>query len=170
MTSSTTLLPLLNMNYARSVWPSAFCTFVSASSSVLLRIALLMIIFETSKLLKYPECFRLTALLAHLASSLLFSWPLLSSLLIVCYYYDINSVMYSCILFFPQIEYTKSIYWTPLVTFLQSLLALFVMKQALGFQIPWIKIFRFGAQRSWETIGNNFLVLGKFMGTHFYFF
>ena len=79
--TSTTLLPLLNMNYARSVWPLAFCTFVSASSSVLLLIPLSMIIFETSKLLKCPECFRLTALLAHLASSLLFSWPLLSSLL-----------------------------------------------------------------------------------------
>ena len=42
--------------------------------------------------------------------------------------------------------------------------------QALGFQIPWITIFLFRAQRSWETIGNNFLVLWKFMGTHFYFF
>ena len=59
----------------------------------------------------------------------------------VCYYYDINSVMYSCILFFPQMEYTKNIYWTPLVTFLQSLFGLFMMKQALGFQIPWITIF-----------------------------
>ena len=27
--------------------------------------------------------------------------------------------------------------------------------QALGFQIPWITIFWFRAQRSWETIGNN---------------
>lgn len=81
MTSCTTLLPLLNMNYARSVLPSAVCTFVSATSSVLLRIPLSMIIFETSKLLKCPECFRLTALLAYLPSSLLLSWPLLSSLL-----------------------------------------------------------------------------------------
>ena len=39
--------------------------------------------------------------------------------------------------------------------------------QALGFQTPWITIFRFHAQRSWET---NFLVPWKFMGTHFYFF
>ena len=72
MTSCTTLLPLLNMNYARSVLPSAVCTFVSATSSVLLRIPLSMIIFETSKLLKCPECFRLTALLAYLPSSLAF--------------------------------------------------------------------------------------------------
>ena len=33
--------------------------------------------------------------------------------------------------------------------------------QALGFQIPWITVFQFRAQRSWETIGNNFLVPWK---------
>ena len=42
--------------------------------------------------------------------------------------------------------------------------------QALGFQITWITIFWFRAQRSWETNCNNFLVLWKFMGNHFYFF
>ena len=42
--------------------------------------------------------------------------------------------------------------------------------QALGFQITWITIFWFCAQRSWETNCNNFLVLWKFMGNHFYFF
>ena len=42
--------------------------------------------------------------------------------------------------------------------------------QALGFQIPWITNFWFHTQRSWETIGNNFLVPRKFMGTHFHFF
>ena len=42
--------------------------------------------------------------------------------------------------------------------------------QALGFQIPWITNFWFRTQRSWETIGNNFLVPRKFMGTHFHFF
>ena len=29
---------------------------------------------------------------------------------------------------------------------------------ALGFQFPWKPIFRFRAQRSWETISNNFLL------------
>ena len=42
--------------------------------------------------------------------------------------------------------------------------------QARGFQIPGTTIFWFLAQKSWETIGNNFLVWWKFMGTHFYFF
>ena len=36
----------------------------------------------------------------------------------------------------------------------------------LGFQIPWKTIFRFYAQRSWETIWNNFLVAWKFIVTH----
>ena len=30
--------------------------------------------------------------------------------------------------------------------------------QALGFQIPWITIFWFQGQRSWETISNNFFL------------
>ena len=52
-------------------------------------------------------------------------------------------------------------FWGSIITYLQ----------ALGFQIPWTTIiFQFRAQRSWETIGNNFLVWWKFMGTHFYFF
>ena len=38
--------------------------------------------------------------------------------------------------------------------------------QALGFQILWMTIFWFHAQRSWETIPNNFLVPWKFKGTH----
>ena len=79
ITSSNTLFPLLNTNSARSVLPSAFCTLASASSSVLLRIPLSMIIFETSKLLKRRERFRLTALLARLPSSISFSRPSLSS-------------------------------------------------------------------------------------------
>ena len=29
---------------------------------------------------------------------------------------------------------------------------------ALGFQFPWKTIFRFRAQRSWETISDNFLL------------
>ena len=33
--------------------------------------------------------------------------------------------------------------------------------QALGFQIPWITIFWFQAQRSWETICNNFFLFCK---------
>ena len=41
--------------------------------------------------------------------------------------------------------------------------------QALGFQFPWTTIFWFCAQRLWETITNNFLVPGKFMGTLFFF-
>ena len=40
--------------------------------------------------------------------------------------------------------------------------------QALGFQFPWTTIFRFCAQRLWETITNNFLVPWKFMGTLFF--
>ena len=42
--------------------------------------------------------------------------------------------------------------------------------QALGFQFPWTTIFWFCAQRLWETITNNFLVPGKFMGTLFFFY
>ena len=41
--------------------------------------------------------------------------------------------------------------------------------QALGFQFPWTTIFRFCAQRLWETITNNFLVPWKFMGTLFFY-
>ena len=41
--------------------------------------------------------------------------------------------------------------------------------QALGFQFPWTTIFWFYARRLWETITNNFLVPGKFMGTLFFF-
>ena len=33
----------------------------------------------------------------------------------------------------------------------------------VGYQIPWKTIFWFYAQRSWERISNNFLVLCKFM-------
>ena len=51
-------------------------------------------------------------------------------------------------------------FWGSIITYLQ----------AWGFQIPWTTIFRFCAQKSWETIGNNILVWWKFMGTHFYFF
>ena len=51
-------------------------------------------------------------------------------------------------------------FWGSIITYLQ----------AWRFQIPWTTVFRFRAQRSWETIGNNFLVWWKFMGTHFYFF
>ena len=37
---------------------------------------------------------------------------------------------------------------------------LYIKKQTLGFQIPWITIiFQFRAQLSWEAIGNNFFVL-----------
>ena len=39
--------------------------------------------------------------------------------------------------------------------------------QARGFQIPGTTIFRFRAQKSWETIGNNILVWWKFMETTF---
>ena len=41
-----------------------------------------------------------------------------------------------------------------------------LLTQALGFQFPWKTIFQFGAQISWETNSNNFLVPWKFMGTH----
>ena len=41
----------------------------------------------------------------------------------------------------------------------------FAEHQIKPFQIPWITYFWFCAQKSWETISNNFLVLCK-MGTH----
>ena len=44
------------------------------------------------------------------------------------------------------------------------------ISQALGFQIPWITIVRFCAQRSWETVSNNFFVPWNLIGAPFYFF
>ena len=57
---------------------------------------------------------------------------------------------------------------------LLALLGLFTdqndISQALGFQIPWITIVRFCAQRSWETVSNNFFVPWNLIGAPFYFF
>ena len=64
MTSSTTFVPLLTMNSARSVFPSAFWALASASNSVRVFICFETIMVDTSKELRRWDRLRLADLLA----------------------------------------------------------------------------------------------------------